>query len=496
MKIKIPLKMADGTQARTTEELREHFDLASVLKYYDNGNLVDWLADRYYEEEARKVSALEPSSTDFKQQLCDILGVPYPQNEADDVNLREVSAKNKRLERLKRFTSDDEILEAVDCVAFSQEDIVELLTADRNIKRIYLCGERFALPEDYDKTEYIGVNHPTVYASVYLVEDLEDTVSMIRGAEMTSDQIEFEPDKLWFKLAEKGNAVAQNELANCYSSLENYEESFKWYLKSAKQGYNWAQLNLADCYYHGSGVEQNFEQAFFWYCQSAEQGVVDAQYKLAECYENGKGIEGNPEEAFRWYHRAADSGNAEAQYHTGLCYHTGEGVEQNHEESFKWFLKSAEQGYDWAQYRLGKSYYNGSGVERNYSSAAEWLHKAAIQGNAEAQYSLGLYYFNMDADQILSGIGTNYPEGCKWLHKSIEQGNVAALAYFLLVYYSDLFEDNMYMLNLFFPKAREQGRIFEVQQKIEKVRTALENSQEQAEIDMKNLITELLEKYL
>ena len=40
----------------TIWELKESFDLISVLGYYDNGRLVEWLTDRYYEDKAEKIN--------------------------------------------------------------------------------------------------------------------------------------------------------------------------------------------------------------------------------------------------------------------------------------------------------------------------------------------------------------------------------------------------------------------------------------------------------
>ena len=117
-KVKFPLKMADDAQVRTLEELREHFDLTSVLGYYDDGRLIEWLTDRYYDDEAEKINALDSSAGDFKKQLCNILGAPYSEDEADVVNLADIAAKNERRERLKKFTADDKILAAADRVAF------------------------------------------------------------------------------------------------------------------------------------------------------------------------------------------------------------------------------------------------------------------------------------------------------------------------------------------------------------------------------------------
>ena len=42
MAIKFPLKMANGALVRTIEELRENFDIVSVLTYYKDGRLVKW----------------------------------------------------------------------------------------------------------------------------------------------------------------------------------------------------------------------------------------------------------------------------------------------------------------------------------------------------------------------------------------------------------------------------------------------------------------------
>lgn len=86
VKIKFPLKMPDGTEARTIEELRGHFDLATVLSYYSNGRLAKWLEDRYYDDEAKKVAELSSSSDDLGKQICDILGVDYSEDSTVDVD--------------------------------------------------------------------------------------------------------------------------------------------------------------------------------------------------------------------------------------------------------------------------------------------------------------------------------------------------------------------------------------------------------------------------
>ena len=189
-KVKFPLKMADEAQVRNLEELREHFDLASVLGYYDSGRLVEWLTDRYYEDEAEKISVLDSSAPDFKKCLCDILGAAYV---ADDLDMADIAGKNERRERLKQFTADDKILAAVDRVAFSQEELADLL--DENVKEIYLCGESFSIPLKREQITYIGVNKPIVNISAATIVDFESKGIVFKDIEFCESYAKLLTDK-------------------------------------------------------------------------------------------------------------------------------------------------------------------------------------------------------------------------------------------------------------------------------------------------------------
>ena len=76
-KIRFPLKMKNGVEVRTLDELKENFDLESVLGYFIDGKLATWLADRYYDEKAEAVSALSAEMPDLNAKLCEILEVEY-----------------------------------------------------------------------------------------------------------------------------------------------------------------------------------------------------------------------------------------------------------------------------------------------------------------------------------------------------------------------------------------------------------------------------------
>lgn len=133
-KIKFPLIMADGAVVHDLEELKKHFDLASVLCHYYDGKLAVWLENSYYEDEARRVRALDPSDPDHRRKLCEILGIQFA--------------------------------DVVDLVAFTQEELDELLARIESTtsapKTIYLCKGRFTIPADRGHTVYIGIGDPEI----------------------------------------------------------------------------------------------------------------------------------------------------------------------------------------------------------------------------------------------------------------------------------------------------------------------------------------------
>jgi hypothetical protein len=103
-------------------------------------------------------------------------------------------------------------------------------------------------------------------------------------------------------LAEGGNSEAQYRLGRVYSYPKHDNvEAFKWFLRSAEQGYPAAMEKVTDAYRYGVGVEQNDEEADRWlektgprpsfdiqsYLQQAAAGNDAAQVVIARGYERG-----------------------------------------------------------------------------------------------------------------------------------------------------------------------------------------------------------------
>ena len=178
-KIRFPLELADGTQARTLEDLQEHFDLESVLGYYKNGKLLTWLKDRYLESEAEAVEALDETAVDFQKQFCEVFGVEYRDHSVD---LAEIERRQARMAKLRTYTDEKEFIDHIDLVAFDQEELADLL--DEGQKKIYLCGDKFSVPVSQCGVHYIGVNLPVVHLSGKLPENLEEIEIVICGCEV------------------------------------------------------------------------------------------------------------------------------------------------------------------------------------------------------------------------------------------------------------------------------------------------------------------------
>ncbi len=150
-KNKFALKMADGAQVRNIDDLKAHFDIESVAKYFYEGKLFTWLRDRYYDEEADAIKNLVRTDKDLRQKLSVIFGMETEEKPAWLI---------ERLNRLKQYTEDEKILACVDRVAFDQEDLADLL--DEGTREIYLCANRFVIPLRMKNKTYIGISEAVV----------------------------------------------------------------------------------------------------------------------------------------------------------------------------------------------------------------------------------------------------------------------------------------------------------------------------------------------
>lgn len=157
-KIRFPLEMENGVEVRSMEELRGNFSLAKVLEYRANGKLVTWLRDRYANDIADAIEQLNNVEGNLAKKVSEIFDVPYDEKTEDD--LERAKEKAERVKKLKQYTDEKKYIVEIDNVAFSQDELFDLLDEDE--EKIYLCGDKFSIPLAKTGISYIGINSPIV----------------------------------------------------------------------------------------------------------------------------------------------------------------------------------------------------------------------------------------------------------------------------------------------------------------------------------------------
>ena len=347
-KIKLPLEMANGVAVRTIEELKENWDLEKIVSYYRNGRLLTWLNDRYYDEQAEQVQALDKNADahELQKQLCSVFEVPFAEEETVDIEA--IALRNEKLNKLRKLTSDDTILKNVDIVAFNQEELADLLDEDESV--IYLADNTFNIPLTVKNKKYIGVGVATAVIKSKQAVEFEKLGIIF-------ENIKF--DKKYSDIANPDNFLV---IAKKYFNQNNYSDAVKWFRKAADLGNVEAMLSLGMCYIGGKGVKQDDVEVMKWLRKAAELGDAFAMEMLASGYSNGKGVKKDDKEAAVWYRKAAEQGRVDAMNSIGDCYRYGNGVDEDATEAVKWYRKAAEQGHIEAQKNLGWMYVNGYGV--------------------------------------------------------------------------------------------------------------------------------------
>jgi len=144
------------------------------------------------------------------------------------------------------------------------------------------------------------------------------------------------------------------------------------------------QYNLAYEYATGKGRPQNYKRAYKWFFKSATQGYAGSENWIGVLFNNGDGVKQDEELANYWFERSANNGDAYGQYNIGIRYFWGTGIDRDYEKAANYLKKSAAQDNIEAQIKLGEMYENGQGVLKNYKAAAKLYKKASEKDSAEA----------------------------------------------------------------------------------------------------------------
>ena len=160
------LTLKDGVEVRTLEELRNNFDLEKIVEYFKNGELLSWLEDRFYDDEAEAIENIDADDRNLTAKICVALDVEC------DVDLDFMHRLREKKSILAEMTDDDAIIDNAAATALDQGDLGELINMD--YKTIYLCGENFNVPIRVANMKYIGVlSTPKIKIRAQSQDDLD-----------------------------------------------------------------------------------------------------------------------------------------------------------------------------------------------------------------------------------------------------------------------------------------------------------------------------------
>jgi TPR repeat protein len=245
-----------------------------------------------------------------------------------------------------------------------------ILTVPKNIsKAVSLFKEVMPWLLEMESSDEYNSAHIWYILAVILLEDLGigeyDKARAIQYYKMSFD---------------KGHALAQCDLANCYDIGDSVEQNiFKarsYYELSAEQGFAVAQNNACLCYELGEGCKQDQGKALRFAEMAAEQGNSGALYNLVIYYIYGKGVEIDPLRALKYCQESAAQGDLDSLYVLGDSYIRGYGQEIDCIKGFQLLLSAANRHHDLSQIYVAECYHIGQGVAVNIIEAVRYLRRA------------------------------------------------------------------------------------------------------------------------
>ncbi len=308
-----------------------------------------------------------------------------------------VRDRAKRLTELRQYTSDSEILDSIDHVAFNQEELAYLL--DENVHDIYLCNNKFSIPTNITNKKYIGIGR--VVAIIHSKWKVDFWLKRIEFVNISFDA-EYSaidnptPEKLYqmgFELKQK----------------HDYYEARDYYVRAIKAGNSDAIFELAD-EYRGSGRIggdvfnesiwcENLDSYWIEYYKNAAQEKQKLSYesllKAAELGNSSAMLELSNKCLYKkdyhncdeWKKKAAETGDRRAilaiaeSCCLGKCAYIDEGgYIKDEEEALRLSKKVADLGWHSALKTLTEIHER----KNDYSFHHQWFEKMLLSEKVDA----------------------------------------------------------------------------------------------------------------
>ena len=225
------------------------------------------------------------------------------------------------------------------------------------------------------------------------------------------------------------NARESTRLAYAYSQgigvKKDLKKALEWNLKAAKEGDEYAMVNLGRAYYFGRGTTKDSAEAVKWYKAAAAKSFFGGYYELGWCYLDGVGVQKNMKTSAENFQKAIDLGYNYAYAGLGWLHMR----EKDYNKALEAYSQVKGKGEAFAAHKIGYLYQKGWGTVQDFDVAMDWYKKSAAKGNASAMNKIGYFY--------LKGLGSlrkNHYEAFLWYEKAAGKGHRSGLANLGMMY--------------------------------------------------------------
>ena len=200
------------------------------------------------------------------------------------------------------------------------------------------------------------------------------------------------------------NTLTLNHLGLLAEQVDrDYVTARGYYERVSLLGFPVSQVNLANLYRSGRGLEQNFSRTFELYDVAVKQNYCMAYVPLDLPYLNGEGLAKHTIKAVGLFEQGVETGVIDAHYHLGLSLEKGVGIPPNVKLAAEHYRFAAIQGHGQAQNSLGYMYRRGLAVERDYTEAALWYELESEQDNFESKNRLSWLLSGYPTKKVCNG---------------------------------------------------------------------------------------------
>jgi len=228
------------------------------------------------------------------------------------------------------------------------------------------------------------------------------------------------------RAADAGNAYAQASLGWIYREgyggvTRDYDQAFKWYLKSAAQDYPNGQASVGWLYREGLGVDKDYAKSLEFYRKGAANGDLNAIGSMGYALQNGLGTDVDFEGARKWYEKGVEKNDAYSLSALAWLYREGKGTERDYDKAFDLYKRAANLDDLTGMSSLGYMYQYGLGTPVDYKQALHWYEAAAGRNDAYALSSLGYMY------REAVGVGRDYVKSLDYYRRGADLGDLNSI---------------------------------------------------------------------